>query len=69
MADPMGDRLDAASRSIESFNNYITGKVPSTLNYQILVKDVAGLAIEVMRKQHEIIVLLEAEITELKQKR
>ena len=66
--DSMGERLDQVSEIIEKLDKNIRNLPRSLPAQRDLRTFVLEYAIPVFRQQHEIIVLLEHEITELKKR-
>ena len=65
--DPMRDRLEQAEKSLGAFKGFLASIMP-TYNYDRNMKAMGQQIERVLRNQHGILVVLEHELAELREK-
>ena len=63
--DRVGDRLESAEESLKSLDAFIA-KMQPRMNYERLVIDIGQCIQRVLREQHDLMVVLEDELSELR---
>ena len=67
--DSIGDLLERNSSSIEAARRYVSGTLSTWRKPHLETPAVVSMVLECLQEQHELLVLLEAELNKLKRDR